>query len=161
MALKVVPAGDERCDVHNGRRPPKYICKDCMKELGVGSSRWRGRRKTLIGAGILLVIALIALGVVLLTSGGGSQTETGPPTEAEVVDALDLSPNPSGQGWITLDGDCAVLSIQIGKPPGQPVDPAVEASNEDATVRATVEESFSQSQVACVDRISAGLREHF
>ena len=35
MALKVVPADDERCDIHNGRNPPEYICKSCLKELGV------------------------------------------------------------------------------------------------------------------------------
>src|SRR5262249_62151060 len=35
VALKVVPAGDERCDIHNGRTPASYICKDCVRELGV------------------------------------------------------------------------------------------------------------------------------
>lgn len=193
MALKVVAAGDERCDIHNGRKPPKYICKDCIGELGVEAgptvvaggasgrrarrilrsrpvrrarrrlrrSRPGGRATVLTGAGIVLVAAAIAL-VAALSGGGGAKTVSGPPTEAEVVEALGLSPNPSGQGWITLDGACAVLSIQTGRPPtGQTVDPKIEASNEDGTVRAIVEESFSQNQAACVDRISSGLRDNF
>ena len=193
MALKVIPAGDERCDIHNNRKPPTYICKDCLDELGGeeqavtdhGSAvrrgrrplhggrlrharralgRWEspGRRRILIGAGMLLVIVAIVVGVVLAGSGDGGGGQSGLPTEEDVVNGLDLSPNPSGTGWITLDGSCAVLSIQIGVPPAsQPVNPATEAANEDGTVRAVVQNAFSQSQTACVGRISAGLRDHF
>ena len=191
MALKVVPAGDKRCDIHNGRNPPSYICQDCLKEFGVEPGRAgtvrrppirrarralrhpvrearRARRRSsprrvvLIVAGLALLIAAVVLVVVLTSGGGGGGTTTGPPTEAEVVSGLGLSPDPSGTGWITLDGSCAVLSIQIGPPPtNQTVNPATVAANEDGTVRAVVENAFSQSQTACVDRISAGLRDHF
>jgi hypothetical protein len=100
--------------------------------------------------------------VVVLSSGGGSDTDSGPPTEAEVVQALELSPDPSGTGWITLDGACSVLSIQIGSAPGtQTVSSGTVAKNETGTVRAVVVESFSQGQAACVDRISGELRANF
>ena len=173
MALKVIPAGDERCDIHNNRKPPTYICKDCLKELGGEEgtvtdhgSAVRGRRRILIGAGMLLVIVAIVVGVVLAGGGDGGGGQSGLPTEEDVVNALDLSPDPSGTGWITLDGSCAILSIEIGKPAQsaaqtQPATTAIEASNEDGTVRAMVQNAFSQSQTACVDRINAALRDHF
>jgi hypothetical protein len=190
MALKVVPAGDERCDIHNGRRPAAYICKDCLRELGVeggqavtvrrgpirGARRLLrrrpvrrarrvlrraplGRRGALIAAALLAIA--IAVVVVIAATGGGGESPSGSPTEAEVVEALELSPNPDGTGWITLDGACAVLSIQIGAPPPAPTANPTIATNESGTVRAVVLESFSQNQAACVNRISAGLREHF
>jgi hypothetical protein len=194
MALKVVPAGDERCDIHNGRKPPAYICKDCLKELGVEagptvavrSGQVRrlqrilrggpfraarramrrsglGRRPRLLaGAGVVLLIAVIALIVVLSSGGGGGGTPSGPPSQDEVVQALGLSPDPNGNGWITLDGSCTVLSIQTGvPPPTTSANPATTATNEARTVRAVVQNAFSQSQAACVDRISAELRDHF
>jgi hypothetical protein len=197
MALKVIPAGDERCDIHNKRKPPTYICKDCLEELGgeeeavtdhgsavrrerrtlhrgrlrhawraLGRSESPGRRRILIGAGMLLVIVAIVVGVVLAGSGDGGGGQSGLPTEEDVVNALDLSPDPSGTGWITLDGSCAILSIEIGKPAQsaaqtQPANTGIEASNEDGTVRAVVQNAFSQSQTACVDRINAALRDHF
>ena len=195
MALKVVPAGDERCDIHNGRRPAAYICKDCLKELGVEAGATatvrrgplrrarrtlrrptrparraarrlgpRTRRRILIGAGIMLATAAVVLIVVLVTQGGGGGGGNGLPSEAEVVDGLDLSPDPSGTGWITLDGACAVLSISIGptpQPAPQTTSSTGEATNEDGTVRAVVQNAFSQSQAACVDRINAALRDHF
>jgi hypothetical protein len=189
MALKVVPAGDERCDIHNGRKPPAYICKDCLKDLGVETTegarrpsirdtrralrrpirtarralrRSTGRRRLPIAAGLGLLIAVAAVVVALASGGGGGDTATGLPTEAEVVEALELSPNPSGTGWITLDGECAVLSIRIGTTPTtQPVSPETIAMNETGNVRAVVVNAFSQSQAACVDRISAELRDHF
>src|SRR5262245_8024599 len=191
MALKVVPGGDERCDIHNGRKPAAFICEDCLKEFGVEAGRTgavRGnpirragravrnpiraakrarrrsspRRTVLVAAGLGLLIAAVVVVVALASGGGGGGNQTGPPTQAEVVDALGLSPDPSGTGWITLDGSCSVLSIQIGTPPPtQTVDPATVATNGDGTVRAVVQNAFSQSQTACGDRISAELRDHF
>jgi len=194
MALKVVPAGDERCDIHNNRQPPAYICKDCLNEYGIepgrtvtvrrGQRRFRrvmrrpfrpvrrvlrglgarGRRGILIGAGVALVAGAIAVTVVLANQGGGGGSQKGLPTEGDVVNALDLSPDPSGNGWITLDGACAVLSIEIGKAAQSPqpgVNPASEATNPDGTVRAVVQNAFSQNQAACVARVRSGLRNHF
>ena len=114
----------------------------------------------LAACGIGVVLAAIAAVVVL--SGGGGGTNDGTPTQAEVVQALDLSPDPSGTGWITLDGACSVISISVGKAAeSQPLNSATVATNETGTVRAVVLESFSQGQAACVDRISAALRENF
>lgn len=194
MALKVVPAGDERCDIHNGRTPASYICKDCVRELGVETgpapaargkpirrlrsklrragrrSRRRlrspGWREVLLGAVAIIVIAATILLITALTGGGGGGHRTGLPTQEEVVNALGLSPDPSGVGWITLDGACAVLSIQIGSQAAAPTTtttatPAGEASNTGGTVRALVQNAFSQSQTACVDRVSAALNAHF
>lgn len=191
MALKVVPASDERCDIHNGRKPPEYICKDCLKEFGIepggtGADRpasirrarrtlrhpirqaMRVRRRSsprrivLIAAGLGLLIATTVVVVTLASPGGGGGSKSGTFTEADVVEALGLSPDPSGTGWITLDGSCTVLSIQIGMPTAIPtVDPAIEATNGDGTVRAVVLNAFSESQTACIDRISAALRDHF
>jgi hypothetical protein len=192
MALKVVPAGDERCDIHNGRKPATYICKDCLKELGVEAgpsvSAGRGpfrrlRRRLRRGplrpirhlvrrSGVrhrrgLVLASVIGLGVAaaaiaLIAGGGGGENVSGPPTEAEVVNALDLSPNPDGTGWITLDGACDVSSILLGASRTPPtVDPTMVATNEAGTVRAIVEASFSLSQEACVNRIRAELRDDF
>jgi hypothetical protein len=194
MALKVVPADDERCDIHNARKPAKHICESCLKELGLEAgpattatrapirrarrvirrgplrrarralrrSGWGGHPKVLIGAGAGLLIAAIVVIIVLAGRGGGGETETGPPTEAEVVEALELSPDPSGVGWITLDGECVVVAIQIGNPPTtQTARPPSEAMNEEGTVRAIVLEGFSFSQTECVDRVSDALRENF
>src|SRR5512139_841761 len=89
MALKVVPAGDERCDVHNRREPQKYVCETCLKEFGIESAppastrrarvrrvlrRWRSRvdRKVLIG-GVGLLIAGVIMVVVLAAGGGGGK----------------------------------------------------------------------------------------
>jgi hypothetical protein len=141
MALKVVPADDERCDIHNrGRQPPQYVCETCLKELGtdvqqpVATSRpplkRRARRglrrvvrgfrvgdpKTLIGAGAALLAVAVLL--LVLTSGGGDDGPesgtNGSLTEGDVVSALELAPDPSGTGWITPDGACWVVSIQFG-----------------------------------------------
>jgi hypothetical protein len=179
MALKVVPADDERCDIHNARKPAKHICESCLKELGLEArvmrrrpvrqarralrrSGWGGHPKVLIGAGAGLLIAAIVVMIILAGRGGGGETETGPPTEAEVVEALELSPDPSGVGWITLDGECVVVAIQIDNAPAtQTARPPSEAMNEDGTVRAIVLEGFSFSQTECVDRVSDALRENF
>jgi hypothetical protein len=195
MRLKVVPPGDERCDIHNNRTPASYICEDCMRELGVESRsgqairrrpirrlrsslrrtrrrarrrlRSPGRREVVIAAALIAAIAVTILVVTNLTAGGGGGGGSGPPTQEDVVNALGLSPDPSGTGWITLDGACAVLSIQVGARPHATTTTTAttgtggEASNADGTVRATVQNAFSQSQTACVDRISAALRAHF
>ena len=89
MALKVVPAGDERCDVHNRRQPQKHICKTCVSELGIDPAspppatrrararralrRWASRidRKVLIGVGAGVLIAGVLLVVVLVAGDGG------------------------------------------------------------------------------------------
>src|SRR5690242_16447278 len=131
MRLKVVPPGDERCDIHNNRTPASYICEDCMRELGVESGsapsirrrpirrlrsslrrtrrrarrrlRSPGRREVLLAAAAIAAIAVAVLLVTNLTAGGGSGGGGGPPSEEDVVNALGLSPDPSGTGWITLD----------------------------------------------------------
>src|SRR5512144_2187060 len=88
MALKVVPAGDERCDVHNRREPQKYICETCLEEFGIESAppaptrrtrvrrairRWRSSadRRVLIGGGVGLLIAGVIV-VVVLAAGGSA-----------------------------------------------------------------------------------------
>jgi hypothetical protein len=190
MALKVVPAEDERCDIHNRRNPPQYICETCVKELGVDPgeptvgrpslrSRLRrarrrlgrrtavGDRRILIGGGIAAVI--VAIGVIALGSGGGGGDEgaadtPGPPTEADVVNALELVPDSSGAGWITPDGACWIVSIQFGADvqPGEIGKGLVEATNEDATVGAAVSQNdFTVSEQQCVARIGAGLKASF
>jgi hypothetical protein len=85
MALKVVPAGDERCDVHNRREPQKYICETCLGEFGIDASpaatrRARARRalrswrsgidhKVRIGVGVAVLIAAVILVIVLVVGG--------------------------------------------------------------------------------------------
>jgi len=106
----------------------------------------------------LLIAALI--GIVLGGGGGGS----GGPSEEDVVNALDLVP--SGPGWVTSDGACAVGSIEVGDDvqpgTGGDLDILVEATNEDETVRAVVSQSDgSMSLDDCVDRVNTGLRTHF
>ena len=196
MALKVVPRGDERCDIHNGRKPATYICKGCVEELGVESGRpgtvrrgrirravapsvaaatpvrqrilrWAGSlsRRAVIAAAIGLLIATVLLIVVLGSGGGSGKTTSGPPTAEEVAGTLGLSPDPGGTGWITLDGACNVLSIDIvsgTKAATGTVNSALEATNESSTIRAVVlQYDDSVSQVGCVDRISTGLRDHY
>lgn len=85
MALKVVPAGDERCDVHNRREPQKYICETCLGEFGIDASpaatrrararralrSWRSGidRKVRIGVGVAVLIAAVILVIVLVVGG--------------------------------------------------------------------------------------------
>ena len=75
MALKVVPAGDERCDVHNRREPQKYICETCLGEFGIDASpaatrrararralrSWRSGidRKVRIGVGVAVILVIV------------------------------------------------------------------------------------------------------
>src|SRR5512132_2797741 len=82
MALRVVPAGDERCDVHNRREPQKYICERCLREFGIESvspaatrRSWRSGidRKVLIGVGVAVLIAGVILVIVVVAGGGGGQ----------------------------------------------------------------------------------------
>jgi hypothetical protein len=183
MPLKVVPAGDERCDVHNHRTPQRYVCEACLKEFGIESPesegttvhgpsrrtrrrralrRWRSRidRKVLIGAGVglILLIAVLASGIL-----GGD--EAGVPSEADVVSALDLLPNPAGSGWITSDGTCAIVSIDLNElaPLAQEGEElSIEASNEDRTVVAVViQNDFSITQAECVGRVDTALKAEF
>src|SRR5690349_20583026 len=197
MRLKVIPAGDERCDIHNERTPASYICEDCMRELGLengrapavrgkrirrlrsslrrGGRRTRrrlrspGRRDNLLAVAAIAVIVVAIFLIADLTGGGSGGGGGGLPSQEDVVNALGLSPNPSGTGWITLDGACAVLSIQVGARPKTTATTSAttttatgagEAGNADGTVRAAVQNAFSQNQTACVDRISAELKAH-
>ena len=185
MALKVVPAGDDRCDVHNSRRPQRYICKDCMRELGIESApgtssrgvlarAWRGignawaqsSGKVRVGVGIAL-LAIAAIALVLLVASGGNKG--GPPTQSEVVEALDLVSDPGGgTGWLTADGTCVVVSIVFGNEvrPG-PVagNLAVEVTNEQGTVGAVVRPNYSSyfnpTEAQCADHVQTALRDHF
>jgi hypothetical protein len=191
MALKVVPADDERCDIHTGRKPAQHICESCLKELSleaspatavrrgpirrvrralrrpfrqarraVRRSGWGAHPKLLIGAGLTLVIAA----VVALTLLGGGDDEGGAPSEADVVNALDLLPNPAGSGWITSDGACVVVSIDLGQQPsGEPgAERLVEATNEDGMVAAVVvQNDYTISQDDCVAQVETALRNEF
>jgi hypothetical protein len=190
MALKVVPAGDERCDIHTQRKPARYVCESCLKEFGIQADRprarprrrvrvrarramrglrrrrWSADRKLLIGAGAgLLVAGLIAVALTTAGGDGDSESPSGPPREADVVNALELVPDPSGTGWTTLDGACWVVSIQIGDDVragriagGQ----LFEATNDELTVGAAVTQGdFSVSQAECVARIGSALRTQF
>ena len=189
MALKVVPADDERCDVHTQRKPVRYICESCLNEFGIDptepaagrpplASRLRrtrrrlrrdiarGDRRLLIGGGI--AIAVIAVVVFVLATGGGGEegnsSETGPPNEADVVAALELTPDPQGAGWITPDGACWIVSIQFGTDvhPGEIAKGVVEVTNENATVGAAVSQNdFSVSEQECAARIGGALKANF
>ena len=180
MALKVVPAGDERCDIHNRRPSPAYICEDCLKELGGEAApvrvhrpprrvrvrrrfrRWRSDRRVLYGVGVGLPVLLLAIVLVAGSGGGG---ESGP-KEADVVKALGLVPDPAGgTGWITSDRACAVDSIDLG--PNVQAGPIgtnllVEVTNAKGTVGAVVRQNdFSLSEAQCVARVGAALKAHF
>jgi hypothetical protein len=118
-----------------------------------------------IAAAVGLLIGTILLIVVLGSGGGSGKTASGPPTATEVADTLGLSPDPGGTGWITVDGSCNVLSIDIvsrtqsGK---GTVNSAFEATNASSTIRAVVlQYDDSVSQASCVDRISTGLHDHY
>jgi hypothetical protein len=190
MALKVVPAGDERCDIHNHRRnPPKYVCQTCLTEFGLDADasdeprrrslgprlrriRRRLRRRIarrdrglLVGGGMAVTVVGV-LAIVLATGRGGAEpTGTGgPPTQADVINALELVPDPNG-GWTTPDGACWIVSLQFGTDvhPGPISGKALaEAANENATVGAAVSQNdFSVSEAQCVARIGAALKAHF
>jgi hypothetical protein len=186
-----VPPNDERCDVHTQRQPVRYVCESCLDKFGIdptgpraGRRSFRSRlrrarralrrrrasagRRVLIGGGIAVVA--VAIVVIALASGGGGNDEQdagadGPPTDADVVSALELVPDPGGAGWITTDGACWVVSIQFGADvhPGAIAGKSlVEATNEDATVGAAVSQNdFSVSEDECVARIGAALKTNF
>jgi hypothetical protein len=103
MALKVVPAGDERCDVHNRREPQKYICETCLGEFGIeppaATRRARARRalrswrsgidrKVLVGVGAALLIAGVILVIVVVAGGGGDQKDGVAATPEDLVACL-------------------------------------------------------------------------
>jgi hypothetical protein len=188
MALKVVPAHDERCDVHTQRQPVRYVCESCLEEFGIDPTKpttvrrsrrsrlrrlrrrlrraiARGDRRILIGGGIAVAV-VAALVIVFASAGGGDdgQSNDGPPTEADVVSALELVPEPSGAGWITPDGACWIISIQFGADvhSGEIGKGLVGATNEAATVGAAVSQNdFSISEEECVARIGTALRAKF
>jgi hypothetical protein len=184
MALKVVPAGDDRCDIHNRRTPPRYICKTCMDELGVEAAPsesgrrgpvarlWRKIRrlrsrtdwKLQAGAGVAL---LVVVGLVLMLAAGGDD-RGGPPSQEDVVEALDLVQNPDGTGWLTADGACVVVTIVQGdEVRAGPVagNLATEVTNADGTLGAVVRTNyssfFSTTQAECANRIQTSLRDDF
>lgn len=182
MPLKVVPAGDERCDIHNQRAPANYICEDCVRGLGVEKTRERTSRRTLqrevrrrvrrwrseadwrvvAGVGVaVLVLAAVLTGVL---SGGGGGGGKGP-SEADVVKALGLTPGATGGTWLTADGDCEIVSIDTGAEvtPG-PVGTnlVMEVANEARTVGAVViQHGTALTETECADRVGAALRAHF
>jgi hypothetical protein len=190
MPLKVVPAGDERCDVHNERSPQNYVCETCLRKFGIDPTqpsaaerhrrsrvprplrralrRWRSpsNRRVRIGVGIAaLVGAAIIVAALILGGGGGKNTN---PSESEVVETLQLIPSPSGTGWITSDGTCSVPSIVTGsavRPGNVAEDLAVEVTNESQTVGAVVTpnvSSFFQATVSyCVDQVGTALKDNF
>jgi hypothetical protein len=192
MALKVVPAGDERCDIHtDGRKPPKYVCESCLKEFGIDPdspdeprrslrarlrrARRRTRRRVarpdrglMVGAGIAVAVIAVVV-TVLATSGGGDAEDTttgGPPTQADVINALQLVPNLNGTGWITPDSACWVVSMQFGTdvPKPGPISGKGrgEATNENRTVGTAVSQNdVSVSENECVTRIGNALRAKF
>jgi hypothetical protein len=105
MALKVVPAGDERCDVHNRREPQKYICETCLGEFGIepvspaATRRARARRalrswrsgidrKVLVGVGAAVLIAGVILVIVVVAGGGGGQKDGVAATPEDLVACL-------------------------------------------------------------------------
>src|SRR5215207_62375 len=104
MALKVVPAGDERCDVHNRREPQKYICETCLREFRIESvspaatrrararralRSWRSgiHRKVLIGVGAAVLIAGVIL-VIVLVAGGDDHKDGVTATPEDLVACL-------------------------------------------------------------------------
>jgi hypothetical protein len=181
MPMKVVPAGDERCDIHNGRSPAEYICERCVRELGVETSRQRTSRRPLrrrvrrtarrwrantdwrVVAGVaatLLVLAAVLTGI--LSGGGGGGTKF--PSEADVVKALGLLPGPSGT-WLMPDGNCEIVSIDTGPEvtPG-PVGTnlVMEVANESRTVGAVViNRGTALTEAQCAAQVGAALRAHF
>lgn len=189
MALKVVPAGDERCDIHTQRKPAQYICESCLAKFGVEAAgesaprrsrslksrirrarrrlrRWRAQpgRVVLIGGGAVALIAVIVLVVSAIAGGGGSDRRPAARTEAGVVSALGLLPSPGGTGWITPDGACWLVSIQFGAnvQPGRLTGGLIEATNEDQTVGAAVTQNdFSISTTACAEQVGADLRANY
>jgi hypothetical protein len=182
MALKVVPAGDERCDVHNHRRPQTYVCETCLKEFGVDAAqpaparrrplrvrarraarRWRSRAtpKVVVGGAIGLLI-LLAVVVTIVGSGGGGGSSG--PSQSEVVSALKLVPDGTGS-WATADGACTVISIELG-PEVQAgsvgTNLVTEVTNEQGTVGAVVtQKNFSLTETQCADQVGAALKAHF
>jgi hypothetical protein len=190
MALKVVPAGDERCDIHNNRRPPKYVCKSCLEELGIDSAgpatsrkrsvRSRARRaprrlrrriarrdrRILVGGAVaLVVLAGVVIAVAAAGGGGGGGRTSARPTEGGVVNALQLLPDPNGAGWITPNGACWVVSIQFGADvrAGELAGKGlIEATNATHTVGAAVTQNdFTQTAAQCADRIAGQLKSNF
>jgi|SRR6476619_6214695 len=183
MALKVVPAGDEACDIHNRRSPARFVCESCLKEFGVESAtpapirrRYRPRRvfrrlrsrinsKALVAGGIAVLIALLIVIAVVAGGGGGSGGGAGSgPSQAEVAKALQLVRDPNG-GWTTPDDSCAVSSIEVGNlVQSGPVagNILVEVTNEDRTVGAVVLQKDPSLPVGtCASRIGAALKSRF
>jgi len=119
-----------------------------------------------VGVGVAL-LAVVAIVVVLVGASGGDKG--GPPTQSEVVDALDLVSDPGGgTSWLTADGTCVVISIVFGNEvrPG-PVagNLAVEVTNEQGTVGAVVRPNYSSyfnsTEAQCADHVGTALRDHF
>ena len=90
MALKVVPAGDERCDVHNRRQLQKHVCETCLREFRIESvapaatrrararralRSWRSgiHRKVLIGVGVAAALIAGVILMIVLAVGGDDQ----------------------------------------------------------------------------------------
>ena len=83
MPLKVVPAGDERCDVHNERARQKYVCETCLKKFGIDPEQSeaaepeRERRGDALRAVAPDGVVQLAAPCRSSTGGGGSRSESG------------------------------------------------------------------------------------
>ncbi len=181
MPLKVVPAGDERCDIHKKRSPAQYICESCMRELGVETTqqrtsrrplrrrvsrrlrRWRSEADWRVTGAVAVAVLVLAAVLTGITSGGGGGGAKGP-SEADVVEALGLVRAPSGT-WLTADGNCEIVSIDTGAEvtPG-PVGTnlVTEVANESRTVGAVViRHGTALTEAQCAASVEAALRAHF
>jgi hypothetical protein len=180
MPLKVVPAGDERCDIHNQRPSPQYICESCVKQFGIEPSRVRVSKPPLrrrakralrrlrarldwrhaVGA-VAAILVIGTLVTVITGSGGGGSSA---PSDTEVAKGLGLVPV-AGGGWQTADGACNVVSIEtgVGIQSGEAgTNLIVEVTNEAGTVGAVVtQRDFSLTEGECVRRVGEALRSRF
>ena len=183
MPMKVVPAGDERCDIHNKRTPAQYICESCVQDLGVEKTRrrtsrrpvsrrvrrrvrrWRSETDWRVIAGVAAAIVVLVVVLTGILSGGGGGGSSGP-SESDVVKALGLARGPSGT-WLTADGDCEIVSIDTGPevtpgPVAAGTNLVIEVANESRTVGAVViTHGTALTEAQCAAHVGDALRAHF